>query len=438
MVSSVMLSDSETPASGPPSRDGSGKALRPLGRCAVLAAGLGLAFAFTAAAQDIPPEDFERSLYAAGLSQPVALAVAPDGRLFITEKAGTIRIVEDGVLRPEPFAVLTVHTDSENGLLGIAIDPNFARNGYVYAFASVSPVEQRIFRFTDARGIGVDQTVIRDKPPTTGTIHSGGGLGFGADGKLYFSIGDNGIASNAQDLGTLSGKLCRINPDGSTPEDNPFRTPTGTPRAIYALGLRNPFRFCFAPDGRAFVLDVGSDGGARREEINVVYAGDNCGWPLYEGYSVLGSIAGYREPVFAYHEQGQAVTGAVYYTGRQFPAQMIGNLLHLEFVLNRLYRLELNGDRVTRHSLLLELDGGPVDLVQDLDGSLLYSEFHTGRIVRIRYVGPLPPAPEPPSDEPAGAPAVSGINAAAPCGLGALPAMLLVTGALSARRRPGG
>jgi glucose/arabinose dehydrogenase len=406
-----------------------------------IAAWIIAAAASSAWAQDIPPADFEVSVIAEGISQPVALAISPDGRLFVTQKTGEIRVVYQGVVQPTPFAALEVHTDSENGLLGITVDPNFEDNGYIYAFASVSPDEQQIVRFTDVNGVGTDPTIIRDQLPTTGTIHAGGGLKFGPDGKLYFSIGDNANAPNAQDLGTLSGKLCRINNDGSTPPDNPFTTPTGSPRAVYALGFRNPFRFCFAPDGRVFVMDVGSDGSQRREEINIVYAGDNCGWPLFEGHSPVGALSGYREPAVAYTEQGQAVTGGVYYTGRQFPAEMVGNLLHLEFVLNRLYRLELDGDALVRHSLLLELDGGPVDLIQDIDGTLLYAEFYTGRIKRIRYTGPLLPAveaelpqttepdPEDGSDDP------TGNNAAAICGTGALLAIGFNMAALFGMRR---
>lgn len=399
--------------------------------------------AAAAAAQDIPPGDFEVTTFAEGIVQPVALALTPDGRLLVTEKTGAIRIVADGVLAPTPFATLAVHTDSENGLLGLAVDPHFAQNGYVYAFASITEDEQQIIRFTDAGGVGVEQTLIRDKLPTTGTIHSGGGLKFGPDGLLYFSIGDNAHAPNAQDFNTLSGKLCRVNPDGSTPAGNPFTTSTGSPRAIYALGLRNPFRFCFAPDGRAFVMDVGSDGAKRREEINIVYAGDNCGWPYFEGDSGLGPVSPYREPVFSYNEQGQAVTGGVFYTGRQFPAELVGDLLHLEFVLNKLYRLRLDGDTLVSHSLLLELDGGPTDIIQHPDGTLLYCEFYTGKVQRIRYIGPLPPASdEPPTDsgpddgspppdadaEPAGG--------APPCGPGVWPAALGVC--LLRMRRIGG
>lgn len=383
---------------------------------------------------------FAVSTYASGLTEPVAIEFAPDGRLFVAELGGTVRIVRDGAVAWLPFAHVSVFHENENGLLGLALDPAFDANGYVYVFATVSRSEQQIIRFTDSGGLGVAKTVIRDKLPTRGAFHSGGGLKVGPDGKLYFSIGDNLVADNAQDLSTLAGKICRINLDGSTPADNPFVTPTGQPRAVFALGLRNPFRFCFAPDGRLFAMDVGSDGEGRREEINLIVAGSNYGWPLVEGRQPAPADPAFIDPIHDYHEGGAAPVGAVYYTGQQFPAEYSGNLFHLEYVLNRLYRAVLEGDRVVRHEVFYEGEGGPVDLVQGPDGALYYTELQGGRIRRISYPPNDRGLPAASTDVVAGETATGAAPAGSLCGFGTLPALGFVSLALAARsrRRPRG
>jgi len=338
-----------------------------------------------------------------GLDQPTALAFAPDGRLFVAEKGGTIRVVKDGVLAVRPFAELEVWSFFESGLLGLTLDPDFATNGYVYAFATVAADEQHILRLRDDNGVGVDLTVIKSHIPSQGTFHNGGCLRVGPDNLLYFSVGDNGTRENAQDITTLSGKINRIRLDGSTPESNPFTTINGSPRTVFALGFRNPFRFCIAPDGRLFVMDVGSDNRERREELNVIRAGDNAGWPVVEGIADP-PVAGFVQPAFAYHDQGASPTGVVFYdapTG--FPLEYYGNLFHLDYTLNRLFRVRLDGDRVTNHDLFLQGEGAPVDLALAPDGSLVYCELIGGRIMRIVYGDPPSAVPDIP-------PAFCGLN----------------------------
>lgn len=374
----------------------------------------------TAAAQ-LPP-GFRVRTVTAGLNAPVAMAHAADGRLFVTEKSGTIRVIVNDRLLDQPFAQLEVYDVNENGLVGITVDPDFERNGFVYVFAGISPTEQRIIRFTDQDNVGVDPLVIRDHLPGSPSVHVGGGLKIGPDRKMYFSIGDVGQPSLSQDLRWLSGKLCRINLDGTPCDDNPFTTPTGTPRAVFALGFRNPFRFCFAPDGRAFVLDVGSSREKRREEINIVRPGDNCGWPIVEGIQHSDENPDFVLPIFAYHEQGAAPTGPVYYTGGQFPEEYRGNLFHLDFVLHRVFRVVLDGEKVARHELFLQTIGGPVDMLQASDGSLVFCEHFTGRVRRISY--------------PAGDALVA--EPILPCGLGALGGILSLLAVFSFHRHASG
>lgn len=344
-----------------------------------------------ARAEPFAPEGFTLEPHVSGLNQPSAIAFTPDGRMLVAEKEGTIRVVEDGILQTEPFATIAVYSLSECGLLGLAVDPDFAANGYVYAFATVSSSEQRILRFTDRDGVAVDEHVLVDNLPTSGRNHNGGCLRVGPDGYLYYSIGDIGISEHAQDLATQAGKICRLRLDGSVPEDNPFTTVTGAPRAVYALGFRNPFRFCFAGDGRLYAMDVGSSDDARYEEINLVRPGGNYGWPLIEGMSA-DSVAGaievprdYVDPLFAYHDEGAAIAGCVVYEGTAFPEPYRGNLFHLDYVSNGLFRTITTGSDIAEHSLFAEGSGGTVDLAVGPDGALYFTEMFHGEIKRLAY-----------------------------------------------------
>lgn len=329
--------------------------------------------------------EFESTTYLSGLNQPTALAFDPEGRLFIAEKAGTVRIAMRGMLREKPVIELRPHTFFECGLVGIALDPDYSRSPFMYVFATISPDEQQIVRYRIANGVGVEPHVVRAHLPTSGSIHNGGCLRFGPDGMLYFSIGDNGIADLAQDATSLAGKVCRITREGATPQDNPYTTATGAPSAIYATGFRNPFRFCFDEQGRLFVTDVGSFGTPRREEINLVRPGRNYGWPAREGGTLDGDGGGYTAPILDYADEGTCVAGIVAYSGDHFPENYRGNLFHLDYTLSRIFRVVLNGDRVVSHTLFVQAEGNTVDLVQGPDGRLYYSELATGTISRIGF-----------------------------------------------------
>lgn len=361
--------------------------------------------AATARADDVKAPGFEVVTIATGLEEPTALAFAPDGRLFVGERGGTVRIIQDGRPADPPFVRIEAYAESENGLLGVALDPDFENNHFVYIFATVSFREQRIFRFTELNGVGVDEVLIREFLPTSGVFHSGGCIRFGPDGMLYFAIGDIQNPPLSQDMNSLAGKICRVNPDdGSPAAGNPFTTVTGSPRSVYALGFRNPFRFCFAPDGRMFVMDVGSNNEARREEMNVVYSGDNCGWPDVEGIPESIEFPQYNYPIVAYHDKGTSPVGVVYYSGEQFPAEYRGNVFHLDYVRSRLFRVVLSGDRALSHDLFMQGDGGTLDLVQGPDGSLVYCEFDTGDVKAVRYTAASGIEPTTSDDPPPSAP----------------------------------
>ncbi len=285
----------------------------------------------------ILPSGFFGETVARGITGATAMEVAPDGRVFLCEQTGALRVVKDGALLSEPFVKLDVDSQWERGLIGVALDPDFARNGFVYLNSvSARPYpHHRISRFT-ARGDvavpgsevvlfeGDDQMKLGGKIPAG---HQGGAIHFGADGKLYVALGEQTAGAPSQRMDSLLGKLLRLNPDGSIPEDNPFyRTAHGKYRAIWALGLRNPFSFAVQPGtGRIFINDVGE---TRWEEIDEGLAGANFGWPLAEGPS---TDAKFRGPIHHYPVASIA-GGAFCPTGTGFPPRYRGKYFFMDFV----------------------------------------------------------------------------------------------------------
>ena len=178
---------------------------------------------------------FSETLVASGLSSPTAMPFAPDGRLFVAEQGGRLRVIKSGVLLPTPFLTVTVSSVGERGLLGVAFDPQFATNQFVYVYyTATSPnVHNRISRFTangDVAATG-SQKILLDLNILSSTNHNGGALAFGPDGKLYAAVGENAVGGHAQTLANLHGKMLRINPDRGPigqahttliPTDNPF------------------------------------------------------------------------------------------------------------------------------------------------------------------------------------------------------------------------
>src|SRR5881398_3050993 len=234
------------------------------------------------------PTGFTEAQVGGNLSgSPTAMAFAPDGRLFVCQQGGQLRVIKNGVLLSTPFVSLTVDSSGERGLLGIAFDPNFTTNHYLYVYYTVatSPIHNRVSRFTaagDTATPGSEAVILELNNLSSATNHNGGAIHFGPDGKLYISVGENANGANSQTLTNLLGKLLRINPDGTIPSDNPFfNTATGVNRAIWALGLRNPYTFAFQPGtGRMLINDVGQN---TWEEINDGIAGSNYGWDICEG-----------------------------------------------------------------------------------------------------------------------------------------------------------
>src|SRR5437773_1845615 len=243
-----------------------------------------------------------------------------------------MRVIKTGSLLSTPFVSLTVDSSGERGLLGIAFDPNFATNHYLYVYYTVatSPIHNRVSRFTaagDTAAPGSHAVILELNNLSSATNHNGGAIHFGPDGKLYVAVGENGNGANSQTLSNRLGKILRINADGTIPTDNPFyNTATGSNRAIWALGLRNPFTFAFQPGTtRLFINDVGQ---STWEEINDGIAGSNYGWPTTEGPT---SNPSFRSPIYYYGHgtsdtTGCAIVGAAFYNPPvpQFPSSYIG------------------------------------------------------------------------------------------------------------------
>ncbi len=243
------------------------------------------------------------------------MAWAPDGsgRLFVLRKGGfngtgtaEVRIVQSGTILPTAFASETVFTSSECGLIGMAFDPGFATNGYVYFLLTVSSTEQQIIRYTASGNVGIDRTLIIPGLPTRGANHDGGGLGIGRDGKLYWAVGDLGNRTGVDlNTTTLAAKAGRANRDGTVPTDNPFFDGSGPNNDyIFAGGLRNPYTMTFQPGTGALWINVVGDG---YEQVMVVGRGDNGGYDNVENGIPSGSPAPYARyitPVIKYRTNG--------------------------------------------------------------------------------------------------------------------------------------
>jgi glucose/arabinose dehydrogenase len=312
---------------------------------------------------------------ASGLANPVALANAGDGsmRLFIVEQAGVIRIHDGTQVLATPFLDITgkVLTGGERGLLGLAFDPSYAANGFLYVFYTSRPAGTvTIARYSVTANANVadpnSEVVLKTQAHPVGN-HNGGALAFGPDGCLYAGIGDGGgggdPGNNGQNLGTLLGKIIRISKSDGAPcaaaPGNPFTATPGARPEIWALGLRNPWRITF--DRQTGDLLIGDVGQGAREEVDFQPAGSagrNYCWRRMEGSLVFDATvpctAGTPTlPILEYAHTGGncSITGGYRYRGSQFPA-LVGTYFYADFCTGRIWGATESGGAWTTAELL--------------------------------------------------------------------------------------
>ncbi len=326
--------------------------------------------------------------FLASANFPVTMAFAPDGRLFYNElTTGNIRIVSGCQLLAQPFATLPVSIMGEQGLLGLAFDPNFAQNRFVYVYYTDRNVlVGRVVRFTDQNNSGVNPiTVLNDIP--VAQMHNGGNIGFDRDGHFYLTLGENGNPANSQSLtnpdGTpnLLGKILRY-----TIGANGVATPAGTvlgdlSSPIFALGLRNSFDFTFHPT--AGTMYASENGPACDDEVNRIVSQGNYGWgPNYVcGVPAQGSI-----PPLVRFTPTIAPTGIMFYTGSLF-TQWSGHLFLVAFNDGQIRRYVADEGQNTRitdsETIFTDSSGSLLDIVTGPDGNIYFStQISIRRIVR--------------------------------------------------------
>lgn len=347
------------------------------------------------------PANFTRTNFVSGLGNATAFAQAPDGRLFVAEQAGTLRIVQtNGTLLATPFVTLaSVDSSDERGLIGVTLDPAFTTNGYVYLYytSTVGGAHNRIVRLTanpntpNIVSVGSESVIAELPTLSSATNHNGGVLRFGTDGKLYVGVGDNANRTQAPDLNLVFGKILRFNVDNplSIPTDNPFCNTASTLKcAIWAKGLRNPYTMAVrASDGRIHINDVGE---STWEEIDLGVSGADYGWPASEGAT---TATGITPPLYAYDHtagtaagdffSGCAITGGVFYpTTGAFPAAYRDSYYFADFCGQWIARLDTtNGNAAYAFG---KVDDQPVDLLTGTDGAL----YVLGRTTVTRFAAP--------------------------------------------------
>jgi glucose/arabinose dehydrogenase len=301
---------------------------------------------------------------ASGLEVPWGVAFLPDGAILVAERPGRIRRIENGRLLSDPVAAVEISAGGEGGLLGLAADPDFAANRYIYLYYTAPGGANRIERWAvapDGRSATADRVLLDGIAASR--RHDGGRLAFGPDGHLYACTGDAGTPERAQDLRDPAGKLLRVGKDGGIPADNPW---PGSP--AWLIGIRNCEGFDFLDDGRVILADHGPSGefGWRgNDEVSVAQKGDNLGWPAIKGCEAREGMA---SPILAWRKAVPPGGGAIY-RGDELPFR--GDFLVGTLGSRHLHRIVLSGGRVARHEVYFDGDLGRIrTVIQGPDGGL--------------------------------------------------------------------
>ncbi len=376
--------------------------------------------------------------------QTVGFTFAPDGRVFVWEKPGIVKIVKNGETLPTPFIDISTRVNQvgDRGLIGLALDPNFSSNGFVYLLyvfepngnpADTAPKTARLTR-VQANPANLDVALPGSEVVLMGKIgtgpcssfpvgsdcmgsdsaaHTVGTVKFGIDGKIYVGMGDGAsfdfadqLAFRSQDLNAYNGKILRINPDGTAPSDNPFfdGNVNSVKSKVYAYGLRNPYRFTHKPGtSELYIGDVGS---GHFEEINRG-RGANFGWPCYEGTTTNPGFqtafpaqcapipaSAITQPIHNYiNNGGAAIVGGTFYSATNYPVKYRGSLFFADYVQGFIQRLvfDANNNVSSSQSFATNINS-PVHLEQGPDGLLYYLSIVGGEIRRIKFSGTAPSA----------------------------------------------
>jgi len=322
------------------------------------------------------PDEVRVSTFVSGLEVPWSLAFAPDGRLFVSERPGRIRVVSGNALDPTPWATLPVRAQGEGGLTGLALDPDFSREPWVYvcyAFDDGGALSNRISRIREIDGRGANEQVLLDHFPGA-AVHDGCRLKFAPDGTLFATTGDSFQRSLAQNVSSLAGKILRLNRDGTVPDDNPF----GRASPVYSYGHRNSQGLAFDPEtGALFATEhgpTGEVGFGAYDEVNIIVPGGNYGWPLAVGAPGLSE---FQDPLLAFPDEAVPPAGATFYRSARI-SQWTGNFLFTSLRSEHLQRVTLDASR--RHVVAIErlferdIDSGIYgrlrDIIEGPDGFL--------------------------------------------------------------------
>ncbi len=371
------------------------------------------------------PGGFQEAVVAGGLNNPTAMELAPDGRLWALEQSGRVEVFHAGSTvgwEALNIPAASLNSVNERGLLGIAFDPSYdihspaADYVVLYFTSTASPgVHNRVSRFTvdntnpDQPVLGNETVLVDLDPLSSQTNHNGGAIHFGPDGKLYIAVGDNANGGNSQSLDNRLGKILRLNADGTIPSDNPSTfagisgSPTGANRAIWAVGLRNPFTFSFQPGtGTMFINDVGANSW---EEVDQGVAGANYGWPVTEGDFSQSQFPMFTRPLVAYAHgsgafRGFAITGGAFYNPSSpglaaFPSTSTAAIFSR---ILSMVGLTFTTLRPTSSPRLPRAQSGPVDLHVGADGSLYYLAQNGGQVLRATYASTGHPNAQSPVD----------------------------------------
>lgn len=331
--------------------------------------------------------NYDIEIVADNLNIPWAIDFAPDGRIFFTERSGgettgttregAVRIIENGNLLDEPALTLTVER-REGGVLGLALDPNFDENHYVYVYYTkkfapfpkdfLSETFNRLSRFTEVDNKLENEKILIDKIPGSHT-HDGGRISFGPDGKLYATTGDIKIPELSQDLNSLAGKILRINSDGTFPEDNPFEN-----SPVFSYGHRNAQGLDWEKSTGKLISSEhgpsGEYGWTGRDEINVIEPGKNYGWPIISGNM---SDEKFQSPLYQTdQEMTWAPSGISFYNSDKYSEWK--NKLFIATLAAKQIRildLDLNQNIVKSNEIFLNDSFGRLrDVVEGPDGNL--------------------------------------------------------------------